>query len=132
RKAEIIECTRHYDCGQMMGVLAGGSSKRLLDESSAFVPLPTALSVLGQPGSVEPDPAAMVEITRQYFVDLYKQTPPPDKPKPWLTTQSVLEVKKRVAQEPFEWPIAATIADFRIMLQKGNPRPSPDPDGWEK
>ncbi|KAG6876615.1 hypothetical protein C0993_001898 [Termitomyces sp. T159_Od127] len=127
RKAEIIERACHYDRGQMMGLLAGGLSKRLLDGSSAFVPLPTALSVPGQPGSVKTDPVAMVKITRQYFVDLYKQTPSPDKPKPWLTTQFVLEVKKRVAQEPFEWPVAAVRATSGscgsiTQLAEGNPK----------
>ncbi|KAF6744532.1 hypothetical protein DFP72DRAFT_775059, partial [Ephemerocybe angulata] len=38
----------------------------------------------------------------------------PNIPKPWLTTPS------------------ADINDFRALLRKGNPRPAPGPDGWEK
>jgi hypothetical protein len=37
-----------------------------------------------------------------------------------------------VLDDPFLWLIAATLADFRAMLCKGNPWPSPGPDGWEK
>jgi hypothetical protein len=55
-----------------------------------------------------------------------------NRPKPWLTTPSVSAIKSHVLDDPFLWPIVATLADFHAMLHKGNPQPSPGPDGWEK
>ena len=34
--------------------------------------------------------------------------------------------------DPFEWPRKAKIADFHVMIRRGNARPSPGPDRWEK
>ncbi|KAF8223635.1 hypothetical protein L208DRAFT_1204053, partial [Tricholoma matsutake] len=112
--------------------LLGGSSKKLLSGSAAFVPLPMAVNSNSTPGVILTDPASVVEETRLYFTGLYKRSAPPDKPKPWLTTPSVSIVKRRVTDNPFVWPIAANLADFHAMLHKGNPHPSPSPDGWEK
>ncbi|KDR77658.1 hypothetical protein GALMADRAFT_119768 [Galerina marginata CBS 339.88] len=53
-------------------------------------------------------------------------------PKPWLTTPSVMEIKNRVTSDKFEWPRKASLADFRAMIRRGNHRPSPGPDRWEK
>ena len=52
--------------------------------------------------------------------------------KPWLTTPSVLEVKQRIKENTFEWLRKASLADFRALLRRGNQRPSPGPDRWEK
>ncbi|KZV99524.1 hypothetical protein EXIGLDRAFT_640506 [Exidia glandulosa HHB12029] len=49
-----------------------------------------------------------------------------------MTTPSVVEVRRRIAQDPFIWPRLADVQSFRAMLQRGNARPSPGPDGWEK
>ena len=89
--------------------------------SAAFVPLPTAVNSTSSPGTIVTDPASVAEETRQYFTGLYRRSAPPDKPKPWLTTPSVSAVKSRVLDDPFLWPIAATLADFRAMLREGNP-----------
>ncbi|KAF8231583.1 hypothetical protein L208DRAFT_1276393, partial [Tricholoma matsutake] len=113
-------------------VLLGGSSKKLLSRSAAFVPLPMAVNSNSTPCIILTDPASVAEETRLYFTGLYKCSAPPDKPKPWLTAPSVSIVKRRVMDDPFVWPIAANLADFHAMLHKGNPRPSPSPDRWEK
>ena len=52
--------------------------------------------------------------------------------KPWMITPSVAEVRNRVLNDPFLWPRNATLADFCAMIRRGNARPSPGPDGWEK
>ncbi|KAF8232700.1 hypothetical protein L208DRAFT_1560958 [Tricholoma matsutake] len=100
--------------------------------SASFVPLPMAINSTAIPGVIVTDPASVAEETRQYFTRLYTHSVPPNKPKPWLTTPLVCAVKCRVLDDPFVWPIAATLVDFCAMLCKGNPHPSPGPDGWEK
>jgi hypothetical protein len=132
KKAEILERARRYDAGRIKGVLFGSSSKKLMSGSAAFVPLPTVANSTLSPGTIVTDPASVAEETRQYFTGLYRHSAPPDKPKPWLTTPSVSAIKSRVLDDPFLWPIAATLSDFRALLPKGNPRPSPGPDRWEK
>ena len=37
-----------------------------------------------------------------------------------------------MTEDPFIWPIKASLADFRAMLRWGNSKPSPGPDGWGK
>jgi len=71
-------------------------------------------------------------MTREYFSRLYDHSRVPDLPKPWLDTPSVKEVRSCVTDDPFIWPIKASLADFRAMLRRGNSKPSPGPDGWEK
>ncbi|EDR16147.1 uncharacterized protein LACBIDRAFT_321369 [Laccaria bicolor S238N-H82] len=71
-------------------------------------------------------------MTREYFSRLYDHSHVPDLPKPWLNTPSVKEVRGRVTDDPFIWPIKASLADFRAMLRQGNSKPSPGPDGWKK
>ncbi|KAG6852626.1 hypothetical protein C0991_010345 [Blastosporella zonata] len=132
KKTEIWERARRKDRGRVTSVLAGGSSKKLLAASTSFIPLPTAINSTSNPGAIVTNPASIAEETRLYFTKLYARAPPPNKPKPWLTTPSVLKVRERVQQDPFVWPVVATMAEYRAMLRKGNPRPSPGPDGWEK
>jgi hypothetical protein len=45
---------------------------------------------------------------------------------------AVVDVKDRVTNNPFLWPRSASLTDFRALLRRGNNRPSPGPDGWEK
>jgi hypothetical protein len=97
-----------------------------------FVPLPMAVNSMSVPGIIVTDPTSVAEETRQYFLGLYSHPAPPDKPKLWLNTPSVAAVKNCITDDPFLWPIAATLADFCAMLYKWNPQPSPGPDGWEK
>ncbi|KAJ7936520.1 hypothetical protein B0H13DRAFT_1541802, partial [Mycena leptocephala] len=69
---------------------------------------------------------------REYWSTLYHHDEPPDIPKPWLTTKSVVDIKQRVENDPFIWPRRATLTDFRALLRKGTPRPAPGRDEWEK
>ncbi|KAF8234768.1 hypothetical protein L208DRAFT_1259887, partial [Tricholoma matsutake] len=132
KKVKILERARRYDAGRIKGVLLGGSSKKLRSGSTMFVPLPTAVKSTSTLGAIITDPTSVAEETRQYFTGLYNRQAPPDKPKPWLVTPSVMTVKNHVLDDPFLWLVAAMLADFRAMLCKGNPRPSLGPDGWEK
>lgn len=132
KKAVIDKWACRYDWSQISGTLAGGSSKRLMSGSLKFVSLPTALNSGTQLGVIITDPGTVMDLTRQYFEDLYSWLPPSSKPKPWLNMPLVIEVHHKVKQDPFIWPVAATIANFRAMLHKENPCPSSGPDGWEK
>ncbi|KAF5310189.1 hypothetical protein D9619_010594 [Psilocybe cf. subviscida] len=70
--------------------------------------------------------------TVEYFQSLYHRTPRPPQEKPWMLTASVREVAQRTSQAPFMWPQLMTLADLKLILSKGNARPCPGPDGWEK
>jgi hypothetical protein len=69
---------------------------------------------------------------RNYFQGLYHHEDPPDLPKPWMQSPSVIEVKDKVVDDPFIWPRLANVEDFWAMIRHGNHRPAPGPDGWEK
>ncbi|KAF8228048.1 hypothetical protein L208DRAFT_1293455 [Tricholoma matsutake] len=87
---------------------------------------------MSTPDAIVTDPTSVAEETRQYFTELYNCPVPPNKPKPWLNTPLVTIAKNCILDDPFICPMAATLADICAMLRKGNLRPSPGPDGWEK
>ena len=78
------------------------------------------------------DPEGVKSMTRDYFTRLYDHSGVPEIPKPWLTTLLVVDVQDHIKEDPFIWPRRVSLADFRALLQKGNSRPSPGLDGWEK
>ncbi|KAI0072126.1 hypothetical protein K474DRAFT_1605738 [Panus rudis PR-1116 ss-1] len=49
-----------------------------------------------------------------------------------MDTPSVLSVQQQMSLDPLPWPKCLTIPDLRMLLRKGNSRPSPGPDLWEK
>ncbi|KII90984.1 hypothetical protein PLICRDRAFT_174330 [Plicaturopsis crispa FD-325 SS-3] len=112
-------------------MLRGQSTKRLMDKST-FIALPLAVNRLDQSDHLATDPDEVKETTREYFSKLYHHDPPPAIPKPWLSTPSVNAIRDKVQDDPFVWPRPAAVDDFRAMLRRGNQRPSPGPDGWEK
>jgi hypothetical protein len=67
-----------------------------------------------------------------YFSTLYQHSDLSNFPKPWLSTPSVLAIQNRTAADPFQWPQPLDLATFRLLLRKGNARPAPGPDRWEK
>ncbi|PIL25982.1 hypothetical protein GSI_11736 [Ganoderma sinense ZZ0214-1] len=70
--------------------------------------------------------------TINYFTELFRRAPRAPSLKPWLDTPSVRSIRSRVADHPFSWPQILTLQDLRFLLRKGNPRPAPGPDLWEK
>jgi hypothetical protein len=131
RMAEIFSRARLQDRNRITAALMGASTKRLVN-STDFIALPLSVNKLDESQCLISDPAEVKETTRQYFSKLYHHQPPPAIPKPWLSTPSVLEVRERVRQDPFQWPRPASLENYRAMLRKGNPWPSPGPDEWEK
>nr|VWP02165.1 Trihydroxynaphthalene reductase (EC (T3HN reductase) [Ganoderma boninense] len=70
--------------------------------------------------------------TVRYFTDLFRRAPRAPSAKPWVSSPSVQQIRDRTAEHPFSWPQPLTLPDFRFLLRKGNPRPAPGPDQWEK
>ena len=131
RMQEIISRAQTRDRRRMMTALHGGSTKRLVN-AGEYIGLPTAVNSYSQPGEIMTEPEKVKSATCEYLNNLYCRSQPPEMEKPWMITPSVTEVKHRVESDPFQWPRKANLADFRAMLRKGNQRPAPGPDGWEK
>ena len=111
--------------------LCVGSTKKLV-ATGKYIGLPTAVNSHRFPGDITTDTEGVKEATCDYLNDLYNREQPPEVTKPWITTPSVLEVKQRVQQNPFKWPHKSSLADFRVLLRRGNQRPLPSPDKWDK
>jgi hypothetical protein len=131
RSKEIILRAKLFSKNQIYTALRGGSTKKLV-QSYPFIPLPLVVNDLDSPQKLICDPEGVKSTTRKYFTRLYDHSGIPELPKPWLTTPSVVDVKDRVTNNPFLWPRSASLTDFRALLRRGNNRPSPGPDGWEK
>ena len=78
------------------------------------------------------DPQGVKAETRKYFENLYDHSNVPMMEKPWMITPTVAEVWNCGLDDPFLWPRNATLAEFCAMIRRGNAKPSPGPDGWEK
>lgn len=113
------------------GVLMGGSFKRLQTRLISSNP-PLVLSDPTDPEVFHAIPEGVKKITQDYFTKLYHHQSSPATEKPWIDTPSVATVKERVLAQPFVWPQPLTISSFRSLLRRGNSRPAPGPDGWEK
>jgi hypothetical protein len=117
---------------QFLSVLHGGSSKRLYPHSFSSLPLALNLATDQEPDCIVTGPSPVKDATVNYFLNLYHRTERPPQHKPWLTTPSVLTIKESTSHSPFPWPVLLSISDLRKLLSKGNARPTPGPDGWEK
>ncbi|KAK6981319.1 hypothetical protein R3P38DRAFT_3234332 [Favolaschia claudopus] len=108
RAMEIKARTALRDKRQIMGALYGGSTKRLV-KMAEFVPMPL---VITEPGSEQliGEPTAVKEALNGL----------------------ARSARERVSADPFLWPQPAELKDLRAVLRKGNARPAPGPDGWEK
>lgn len=113
------------------GVLMGGSSKRLQARLTYSAP-PLALADPATPDVLHTSPENVKKLTQEYFSQLYHHDLAPSAEKPWMDTPSVMAVKERVRAQPFVWRQPVTISSFRSLLRKGNSRPAPGPDEWEK
>ena len=131
RSKEIILRAKFSDKSRISAALKGGSTKNLV-QSYPFIPLPLVVNDVDDPEKLICDPEGVKSSTREYFTRLYDHSGVPELPKPWLTTPSVADVKDHVKGDPFIWPRRASLGDFRALLRKGNSRPLPGPDGWEK
>jgi hypothetical protein len=130
RKKEAAENDRKRDSQRMAAVLRGGSVKKNLFSGGNSVLTP--LAVESQDGHLCTDPDEVNNETCRYFTQLYAKPPTPVCEKPWMETESVKRIKALVECKPFQWPQLLELSAFQSMLRKGNSRPSPGPDGWEK
>ncbi|KAJ7920024.1 hypothetical protein B0H13DRAFT_2427047 [Mycena leptocephala] len=130
RVSEIKRRKETTDRYKITMALKGSSTKRLITPGE-YIELPITVNALHSDDLVS-DPDTVKETAREYWSTLYHHDEPPNIPKPWLTTKSVVDIKQRVENDPFIWPRCATITDFRALLRKGTPRPAPGRDEWEK
>jgi hypothetical protein len=131
-RMEVITArAKEIDRKRIAGALYGGSTRRLVF-TEEYIGLPTAVNTLDGSGDVATEPDKVKGITHEYFQGLYHHNDPPELPKPWLSTPSATIIRNKVALDPFIWPRPANVDGFRAMLGRGNHRPAPGPDGWEK
>ena len=116
----------------MYQVLHGSSSKRLYPHTISSLPLAITPNPDLEPDLIFTGPQAVKTATVSYYQTLYSRTTRPPQAKPWLTTPSVRRVAHSTSADPFFWPQNLTNQDLRLLLRKGNARPTPGPDGWEK
>ena len=131
RSKEISSRAKLSDQRKMSAALRGNSTKKLVHGYN-YIPLPLAVNDIDNPEKLICSPEGVKSMTKEYFRRLYDHSRIPTMPKPWLDTPSVTNVRSRVADDPFEWPRLASLGDLRALLRKGNNRPSPGPDQWEK
>ncbi|KAF5367841.1 hypothetical protein D9615_010570 [Tricholomella constricta] len=136
RYAEERECRRQtlfkQSSGKISAVLKGGSAKLLFPRHFSCLPLALSANPSSDPDTISTGPDHVKSITQQYFTRLYHRVPRTPQQKPWMETPSVQNVAERTAADPFTWPQPLNLTALRSLLSRGNARPTPGPDGWEK
>ncbi|KAI0369746.1 hypothetical protein BV20DRAFT_945484, partial [Pilatotrama ljubarskyi] len=131
-RAEAERRVTQVSRARINAALLGGSCKHLYTHSLDSDGPPAALQSPDDPSILVTDAGGIKEATVRYFSSLFARTPRTPSQKPWMTTPSIARIRERTAVAPFAWPRLLTPADLRTLLRKGNPRPSPGPDLWEK
>jgi len=131
RSKEIITRAKLADKQKIAAALKGNSTRKLV-QNSDYIPLPLAINDLDSPEKLVCSPEGVKATTMEYFRRLYDHSCIPALPKPWMETPSIVNVRSRIAKDPFVWPKKASLADLRALLRRGNNRPSPGPDQWKK
>jgi hypothetical protein len=96
KMAEIFSRAKLQDRNRMIAALRGGSTKELV-ATGDFISLPQSISACNKPDTLLFDPKTVMEETREYFSTVYGRLPPISVPKPWLTTPSVLMLRRACA-----------------------------------
>lgn len=131
-KDELQRRATQSSRARIKSVLLGGSSKRLYSHAHDTDGPPLALTDDANPHSFITGPDEIKQATVRYFGDFFSRQERPRMDKPWMDTPSIVHIRLRTKQDPFPWPRPMSLADFRTVLRKGNARPSPGPDLWEK
>jgi hypothetical protein len=113
-------------------VLHGSSAKRLFPHKISSLPLAITPAPDTNPDLILTGPQDVKAATVEYFQRLYHRTPRTPQAKPWMVSPSVSNISQKVFNDPFPWPQLLTRDDLRLLVRKGNARPTPGPDGWEK
>lgn len=103
RSREAYEQSRKSDRQKIRTSLNSGSTKKLINTVTEFAGLPLVVNKVGSDELVA-DPEMVKEETRSYFKKLYDRPPPPNVPKPWMDTPSVIKIRDKVNNDPFVWP----------------------------
>lgn len=112
----------------------GGRLKHLFEPATVSEPpFLTKRSDSGEPETLEHQPEEKLHVWSAHFKKVLQRPAPPTQPKPWMLTSGPLaEGSPDKGGEDFVWPRPLSLPALRGVLGKGNPRPSPGPDGWEK
>jgi len=128
RQSQLTKTSRF----QIWLALGGGSCKCLYPHSSSSLPLALTPFPDSQPDLVVTGPEEVKSTTVSYFQKLYHRTTRTHQHKPWLSSPSVVDIRAATSSHPFQWPVLLSLKDLRALLSRGNSRPTPGPDGWEK
>ncbi|PPQ63162.1 hypothetical protein CVT24_005802 [Panaeolus cyanescens] len=131
-KAELDRRNLSRSKAQIANVLHGGSSKRLYDFKFSDLPMALTPCSDSDPDFIITGPEAVKNTTTSYFQSLYHRTPRVIHDKPWMRSPSISSIKTASLTNPLQWPVPLTLSDLKRLLRKGNSRPTPGPDGWEK
>jgi len=131
-QAECKSKQSRYASFQIRSLLCGGSAKKLSPTTFSLLPLALSLSPDLSQNNIVTGPDAIKHATKSYFQTLYQCTNCPPQEKPWLATPSVLQIASKAHQSPFQWPQLLHLSNLKKLLRKGNSKPTPGCDGWEK
>ena len=116
-RSEAITTQTHQATARINRVLLGGSSRILYPPLLSSSP-PLALTNPIEPSQLLTGANEIKDATVSYFSNLYHHSdaPPPNAPKPWLSTLSVLSIHECTLTNSFPWPQQLSIPSLRCYV----------------
>lgn len=132
-RKSIAQVTNLGEQNDFKAALRGGAVKHLFEPHHITnPPILHSTDADGKPILVH-KPEEKLEVFTSYFEKLLKVDVPPPSTKPWLESPAAAMMKERTAgSAKLTWPLQVGVQDLRDLMSKGNSKPSPGPDGWEK
>lgn len=125
----LATATKRFD-DKVKLAIDTGSIKKISPNQSIRIP-PVVRDATNQ-GEIVENQEEYLNVWVSHFKRTFHRHPPQEKDKPWLRTPSSAHFQAQAKHTPLQWPVAMDANQLRDLLLKGNPKPAPGPDDWEK
>ncbi|KAK4700819.1 hypothetical protein P7C70_g5424, partial [Phenoliferia sp. Uapishka_3] len=136
KKAEIHARAAERRIKDLQAILAGQSASKVLGHEESTCLQPRVLQDPDDPTKILTSKEDIHNATRRAFNARFTHDPIPraQEDKFWMKSKKSQEFRAGSLKDPMIWPPTegVSLADIDGFLDRGNNRPSPGPDGWEK
>lgn len=113
--------------------IKGGPIKPLLQERHVDnPPFLLSRSSVDVEATLVSDPKGKLGVWHDHFSEVLSPTAVHAVPKPWMSSAGATAAKKATQGEKFDWPRLLKVENLKKLLSRGNKKPTPGPDEWER
>lgn len=107
-----------------------GSARKISPNQS--IQIPPIIKDPDNGNKILSEPTQYLDALRRHCQNLYVRQEPPHTTKPWLDTTKSRSFRDDAPKSPLIWPQYIDSTALKTLLHKGNQKPAPGPEDWEK